>query len=579
MNPDPETQPAAGVVIADRYRLVARVAGGGMGDVWNAIDDVLGRTVAIKFLRAEFIDDNSFRERLRREARAAGSISHAGVVPVYDYGEITSEGAPYLAFIVMEYVDGPSLSAELSELGPLGPQRTLQIIEQIAAALQAAHEAGIVHRDIKPGNILITPTGDVKIADFGISRASDASPITRTGVMTGTAKFLSPEQAGGKSATPASDIYSLGIVAYACLAGDVPFPHGNEVAIAIAHLHEQPPELPADVPAGLRELIMAMLQKSPRNRPASAGDVAAAAAKLRLGDPTAVGQHPFPMGTPASDVQRADPTGRTPLIDAATAGIAADAVLTTETPVVGTEATASFPAVETGVASQVAEEAVVPDEEAVVPDDDRPGSNRGRHMRSGVFALLLIAAVIALFMWWPGGTQVPNVVDKPRGEAETLLASAGLKAKFTTADVPRKRKDIVVEQSEGAGTRVDEDSVVTLTVASGMVKVPTDELLGETYEDAVLRLADLGLKASKRSVSSPKAPGTVIIVSPDSRAEVGSTVRLTVAVNVPATPTEPTEEGSDDERNGNGKETPKTPPTTAPTTPTTTAPTDEGDGD
>src|SRR5665811_2416897 len=283
----------AGAKIADRYMLVERIAGGGMGDVWRGQDEILGRTVAIKVLRSEHAEDEDFRERLRREARAAGSISHPGVVPVYDYGEEVQDNGQHLSYLVMEYIDGPSLSTELRGSGKLGSGRTLAIIEQTAEALQAAHDAGVVHRDIKPGNILLTPDGDVKITDFGIARSADSTPMTRTGTLTGTAQYISPEQAGGRPATAASDIYSLGVVAYRCLTGGVPFAEGNEITIAIAHLRDDPPDLPADVPAGVRGLVMMMLAKDPEDRPASAGALAAMARELILsldddGEPTRV---------------------------------------------------------------------------------------------------------------------------------------------------------------------------------------------------------------------------------------------------------------------------------------------------
>ncbi|MBK5217974.1 MAG: serine/threonine protein kinase, partial [Propionibacteriales bacterium] len=283
----------AGAKIADRYMLVERIAGGGMGDVWRGQDEILGRTVAIKVLRSEHAEDEDFRERLRREARAAGSISHPGVVPVYDYGEEVQDNGQHLSYLVMEYIDGPSLSTELRGSGKLGSGRTLAIIEQTAEALQAAHDAGVVHRDIKPGNILLTPDGDVKITDFGIARSADSMPMTRTGTLTGTAQYISPEQAGGRPATAASDIYSLGVVAYRCLTGGVPFAEGNEITIAIAHLRDDPPDLPADVPAGVRGLVMMMLAKDPEDRPASAGALAAMARELILsldddGEPTRV---------------------------------------------------------------------------------------------------------------------------------------------------------------------------------------------------------------------------------------------------------------------------------------------------
>lgn len=498
MNSEPAAQAAAGLVIADRYRLVKRIAGGGMGDVWSAIDDVLGRTVAVKFLRAEFADDQLFRERLRREARAAGSISHSGVVPVFDYGEIARDDAPYLAFIVMEYVDGPSLSVELVELGSLGIERTLSIIEQTALALQAAHDAGVVHRDIKPGNILVTPQGDVKITDFGISRAADSLPITRTGVMTGTAKYLSPEQAGGGPATASSDIYSLGVVAYACLAGEVPFAEGNEVTIAVAQLRDQPPELPEFVPDGLRNLVMTMLAKDPADRPATAGEVAKAAEGLLSGvDQSIESPHPF-SALPVTDHDQ--PTQATAAADTTSAMALAE----------GTR-------IDLGVELETIRR------------------RRVRGPAALVFGLIVLA-VIAGIWTLSGGTDVPSVVGKQRAAAETILANSGLVPKVRIVDMAGKRSGEVTAQSAKADSEVDDGSTITLTVASGKVVIPTDKLLGAGYADAALLLKNLGLVANKTLSVSSKDEGTVIAVNPMSRAAIGSTVNLTVAVAPVAQP-------------------------------------------
>lgn len=514
MDSEPAVQAAAGLVIAERYRLVDRIAGGGMGDVWSAVDVVLGRTVAVKFLRAEFADDKVFRERLRREARAAGSISHAGVVPVFDYGEIARENAPHLAFIVMECVDGPSLSAELGEHGPLGPARTLLIIEQTASALQAAHDAGVVHRDIKPGNILVTSHGDVKITDFGISRAADSLPITRTGVLTGTAKYLSPEQAAGGPATASSDIYSLGVVAYACLAGDVPFAEGNEVTIAVAHLRDRPPALPDFVPDGLRNLVMAMLAKDPADRPATAGAVAAAAnALLADADPTDE-SHESLLDVPLEG--RAEKTQSMSAVDATLAvGLAA-----------GTR-------IDLGVEAS-------------------PVRRRRFRGLAAVVLGLLVLAVIAGIWAFSGGTDVPSVVGRQRAVAETMLIDRGLVPKVRLVDIAGKKAGEVTAQSAKARSEVDDGSTITLTVASGKVVVPADELLGASYADATSLLKKLGLSTSKMSSVSTKTAGTVIAVSPQSRAAIGSTVELTVAV-APAPQPTPANTDRQKGKSGGGK--------------------------
>ena len=203
------------VVLADRYRLESRIAGGGVGEVWRAADLVLARPVAVKVLRPEYAQHPQTLARFRAEAKHAASVSHPGVAQVYDYGEDGTAASPYL---VMELVDGPSLAGVL-KAGPLDPGSTMDVLAQAAAGLQAAHAAGLVHRDVKPGNLLVGPGGQVKITDFGISRTAGPEPVTGTGTLLGTPAYLAPERLAGQAATPAGDLYSLGVVAWECLVG------------------------------------------------------------------------------------------------------------------------------------------------------------------------------------------------------------------------------------------------------------------------------------------------------------------------------------------------------------------------
>jgi serine/threonine-protein kinase len=250
-----------------------------MGEVWQATDLVIGRTVAIKILKDEYLGDPGFLERFRAEARHAALVNHEGIANVFDYGE--EDGSAYL---VMELVPGEALSAILERERVLPADRVLDIVAQTAMALQAAHAAGLVHRDIKPGNLLITPDGRVKITDFGIARIADQVPLTATGQVMGTVQYLSPEQASGHPASPTTDIYSLGIVAYEALAGRRPFTGESQVAIAMAQINETPPELPATVPEPVRNLVYACIAKNPAERPTSAAHLARAAQALRRGD-------------------------------------------------------------------------------------------------------------------------------------------------------------------------------------------------------------------------------------------------------------------------------------------------------
>jgi eukaryotic-like serine/threonine-protein kinase len=268
-------------LLAGRYRLTDRIAAGGMGEVWRGEDVLLNRAVAVKLLPTGRAGDESFLARFRAEARYAASLSHPGIARVYDYGESAEFGGAYL---IMELVNGEPLSAILARAGRLSPDATLDIVGQAARALDAAHQAGIVHRDIKPGNLLVAAGGTTKITDFGIAtavRAAQASHLTETGMVMGTAMYVSPEQATGAPVDASSDIYSLGVVAYECLAGHVPFMASEPLAIAYAHKHAPVPALPPDVPQPVADLVYDMLAKTPAGRPASARVVADRADMLR----------------------------------------------------------------------------------------------------------------------------------------------------------------------------------------------------------------------------------------------------------------------------------------------------------
>jgi len=266
VTPDPMTQ--------SRYEMKERIATGGMGEVWRAEDTVLGRAVAVKLLKREYADDPRFRERFENEARHAASLHHANIAAVFDFGENADEsGRPYL---VMELVDGRPLSELIRPHQPMDPAQVRDLIRQAAEALAQAHAAGIVHRDVKPANLLVTPAGKVKVTDFGIARAADSVALTGTGEVLGTPDYLSPEQAEGKVATPASDVYALGVVLFECLTGRRPFAGDTPVATALAHLRSPVPDLPADVPDDLAAVTRRALSKDPDDRYLDAAALAAA---------------------------------------------------------------------------------------------------------------------------------------------------------------------------------------------------------------------------------------------------------------------------------------------------------------
>jgi serine/threonine-protein kinase len=254
-----------GEVIAGRYELEELVGTGGMSSVYRARDQLLERRVALKILHPHYGDDDEYVERFRREARAVAQLSHPHIVTVIDRGE--DDGQQYIVF---EYVDGENLKQLLERTGPLPTRRAVELAVEIADALAFAHEHGLVHRDVKPQNVLLTPDGDAKVTDFGIARSLDVEHgVTQTGTVLGTSNYLSPEQASGKPTTPATDVYSLGVVVFELLTGEIPFPGDNFVAVAMKHVNEQPPdvlELRPDTPLRLAAAVDRALEKDPARR-------------------------------------------------------------------------------------------------------------------------------------------------------------------------------------------------------------------------------------------------------------------------------------------------------------------------
>jgi beta-lactam-binding protein with PASTA domain/predicted Ser/Thr protein kinase len=482
-------------VYGGRYHLHRRVARGGMADVYLARDSLLDRPVALKVLFPEFATDPSFVERFRREAQAAAGLNHPAIVSVYDWGE---EDGTY--FIVMEYLEGRSLSQIIRDEGALLPDRAADIAIDIAAALGFAHRGGVIHRDVKPGNVLISPLGQVKVTDFGIARAvSTQENLTQTGTVMGTATYFSPEQARGENVDPRSDVYSLGVVLYEMLTGGPPFSGDNPVSVAYKHVQEQP-DLPRarnpQIPAALEAVTMKALAKNPANRYASADELAADLRRFRDGQPVHA-ETILPVDEPTRAVDPATVATRR---------------------VSDTRAMPRTPP-------------VAPAEQAW--DDTRRSPLFVALVAVLILVLLGILALVARSAMDSGGetVAVPDVVGLSQDEAQRVLTDAGFQV---TTDQDRDddvEEGVVLRQQPAAASQLEEGKTVTIVVNSSAPRVEVPDVVGEQEADATRMLTDLDLKAQVVPQTSDAPNGEVLDQSPPAGEAVprGSVVRLTVS--------------------------------------------------
>jgi serine/threonine-protein kinase len=527
-------RPTTGITLGGRFQLTTRIAIGGMGEVWKAKDLVLGRIVAIKVLKEEYTGDPGFLQRFRAEARHTALLNHVGIANVFDYGE--EEGSAYL---VMELVPGQPLSSIIEHEQVLSPDRTLSMIAQTARALSVAHAQGLVHRDIKPGNLLITPDGRVKVTDFGIARLADQVPLTQTGQVMGTAQYLAPEQATGQTATGSSDIYSLGVIGYECLSGHRPFSGESQIAIALAQVNDAPPPLPDTLPKPVRALLMSMLAKDPKNRPANAIKLSEAAEAIRNGDINAAhaavpGMLLFEGGTgaitapvdiataPTGVISQKDSreasTSALPVLGAAAAGAAAGAAGAAAATGAGTGSTLSRADALAAERSWVQEEETYDDEPADEPD------RRGRSPWTWpliALILLVLFALVGFFLSQQG-------ILFPAKDAVTTSASSS---------PPPTSASPSVTATSATPTPTRTSATPTPPPTPTTVDVISAAYLGKDYRQVQATLETMGLSVRVIPQQSTAAAGTVLQVNPTGTVPKGTEVTVTYAVAIPAATT------------------------------------------
>jgi serine/threonine-protein kinase len=492
---------AEGTVIDGRYRVLSKIGAGGMADVYCAEDTHLGRKVALKLLHTRFAQDREFVERFRREASSAAGLQHPNVVGVYDRGEF--DGTYYIA---MEYCEGPTLKEIVSRTAPLDPERAIAIAKQMLVAARFAHRRNVIHRDLKPHNVILDSEDNVKVTDFGIARAG-ASDITEVGAIMGTAQYLSPEQAQGRSVTESSDLYSIGVVLFEMLTGRAPFDGDSAVAVALKHVNQPPPsprERVPELPPELEAVVLKALAKDPEQRYRDADsfikDLELVEARLREGPVDVESTAVFaPLGTTTA------PTALAPA------------------PPVAAEPPPPAPPV-------VGE--VPPPPPAVGAPPGEPPERRRRWLAAGLIGALALLGLIAFLVFGSKSqVTVPPVVGQTLEQARARVDRAGLNVEIKRRTDPAPR-NFVFEQSPNPGQRVDEGSVVTLFVSNGPSTVRVPDVVGLDQTDARRRLRSADLRVEVERESSTKIPeGTVIRTDPGPGrpAERDSAVTLVVS--------------------------------------------------
>lgn len=460
-------------VFANRYELGDEIGRGDMADVYLAHDRLLDRRVAVKVLSPQFASDPVNVERFRREAQAAAGLNHPHIVGVYDWGE-----EDHTSFIVMEYVPGQTLREILQSYGRLAPVDAARIAAEIADALSFAHAHGVVHRDVKPGNVLVTPQGQVKVTDFGIARAETSEPLTKTGAVLGTATYFSPEQAQGFALDGRSDVYALGVVLYEMLTGVAPFTASSPVSVAYKHVRETPAppsSLVPDLPGAMDRIVLTAMAKDLDERYQSAQDLRADLLRFERGRP-----------------------------------------------LVGTTATAPVTApASVRVAAPVVAPAVTPP-----PTPSRRGNRWGPAVAIGIALALLVGLIVFLLAnsdFGDSGASKPTLVVPPVAGIGFDQAKAGLEALgFTVArqdvDEPERVPNVVLAQSPEGGRKIPKGGLITLRVSSPNITMPN--VVGQNKTQAAATLAARNLTANFTEEDSDQPPGTVLRTDPAADAPV-----------------------------------------------------------